>query len=1217
MITTQPALASQPALANRSLGMWPVALTGLRSRFGFGWRAGVFVALLPVIVVAVFVLAASPSPVGLGRAAGHDRAAGRGLAGLPVAAQGAVSRALGRDDPSYRALVLAGGFRLRNPGQGLVALLGARGVEVRSGRAWLGLRLSGYGYGGELRALAAASPRAQGNRVVYGRGGLREWYANGPLGLEQGFTLAAAPIGRRTGALEIALALSGNVRGSLSRGGGVTFAGPGGAALAYGGLIARDARGRTLPSRIELRRGRLLLRVDDAGARYPLTIDPLVQQGAKLTGSGESGYAGFGDYVALSADGNTALIAAPNDNNNFGAAWVFTRSGSTWTQQGEKLVGNCTSSCANEGTGESGQGQFGSYVALSSDGNTALIGGQTDNTNFGAAWVFTRSGSTWTQQGAKLVGNCTSSCANEGTGESGGGEFGFSVALSGDGNTALIGGPTDNNNVGAAWVFTRSGSTWTQQGEKLVGNCTSSCANEGTGESGTGWFGTSAALSSDGNTALIGGICDGGTTTCPETSKAFGAAWVFTRSGGVWTQQGAKLVGNCTSSCANEGTGESGEGLFGLYAALSSDGNTALIGGPFDNGEVGAAWVFTRSGSTWTQQGEKLVGNCTSSCANEGTGESGTGWFGTSAALSSDGSTALIGGHGDNEYVGAAWVFTRSGSTWTQQGEKLTPSPSSYSGLNPNFGDGVALSSDGSTALIGGGGDNAPAGQGTGVGAAWVFVPLAPPANTAPPTISGTAQQGQALTVVDGSWANSPTSFTHQWQRCDASGNNCTPIAGATSQTYTLTAADVGSTIRVQETASNAAGAGTPVSSAALGPVIILKAPVNTAPPSLSVSGSAMEGQALTVVDGSWTNSPTSFTHQWQRCDASGNNCTPIPQATGQTYTLTAADVGSTIRVQETASNETGAGTPASSPAVGPVIAPPANTAPPTISGTAQQGQALTVVNGSWTNSPTSFTHQWQRCDASANNCTPIPQATGQTYTLTAADSGSTIRVQETASNVAGAGTTVSSPAVGPVIMLTAPVNTAPPSLSVSGSAVQGQTLTALDGSWTNSPTSFTHQWQRCDTSGNTCTPIPEATGQTYTLTAADVGSTIRVQETASNAAGAGTPVSSAAVGPVIAPPGFSPPHGTKITSSKVKQKKRSASFSFSAQGTVVGFQCELQRPKPKGRHKKLPKAAFGPCGSPKSYKVLLRPGTYTFLVRAFNGAGADPSPASRKFKLR
>ena len=209
-------------------------------------------------------------------------------------------------------------------------------------------------------------------------------------------------------------------------------------------------------------------------------------------------------------------------------------------------------------------------MALSADGNTALIGGPSDNGGVGAAWVFTRSGSTWTQQGAKLTGS----------GESGNGDFGASVALSADGNTALIGGPGDNGSVGAAWVFTRSGSTWTQQGAKLTGS----------GESGEGYFGASVALSADGNTALIGGASD---------NDGVGAAWVFTRSGSTWTQQGAKLTGS----------GEIGEGHFGVSVALSADGNTALIGGPSDNGGVGAAWVFTRSGSTWTQQGAKLTGS--------------------------------------------------------------------------------------------------------------------------------------------------------------------------------------------------------------------------------------------------------------------------------------------------------------------------------------------------------------------------------------------------------------------------------------------------------------------------------------------------------------------------------------------------------------------------------------------------------------------------------
>src|SRR5439155_1074348 len=134
--------------------------------------------------------------------------------------------------------------------------------------------------------------------------------------------------------------------------------------------------------------------------------------------------------------------------------------------------------------------------------------------------------------------------------------------------------------VGAAWVFTRSGSTWTQHGPKLTG----------TGASGTTKFGQSVSVSSDGYSALIGG---------PGDKNQTGAAWVFTRSGPTWTQQGSKLTGR----------GEIGKAQFGQRVAVSSDGNTALLGGPGDNGKAGAAWVFTRSGSTWTQQGSKFTGS--------------------------------------------------------------------------------------------------------------------------------------------------------------------------------------------------------------------------------------------------------------------------------------------------------------------------------------------------------------------------------------------------------------------------------------------------------------------------------------------------------------------------------------------------------------------------------------------------------------------------------
>ncbi len=411
----------------------------------------------------------------------------------------------------------------------------------------------------------------------------------------------------------------------------------------------------------------LLLLLFGALLSEGLAAEPpaLTQQGPKLTGGEELGAGRFGRSVALSADGNTALVGGPRDNGEVGAAWVFVRSGSTWTQQAKLTL---------TGAEEIDEGHFGRSVALSADGDTALIGAPNDSGGLGAAWVFTRSGSTWTQQ-TKLTG------ANE----SGGGWFGRSVALSADGDTALVGGFVDHSDVGAAWVFTRLGSTWAQQGPKLTG----------AGEAGAGEFGWSVALSAEGDTALIGGHEDGG---------GVGAAWVFTRSSSTWTQQGEKLTG----------AGETGAGKVGQDVALSAEGDTALVSGYEDAGGVGAGWVFTRSGSTWTQQGEKLTG----------AGEAGNGYFGDGVALSADGDTALIGGFNDASGVGAAWVFTRLGSTWAQQGAKLTGGEESGKG---QFGWSVALSEDGATALVGGIAD------GGNTGAAWVFgVPPSSPGGESP-----------------------------------------------------------------------------------------------------------------------------------------------------------------------------------------------------------------------------------------------------------------------------------------------------------------------------------------------------------------------------------------------------------------------------------------------------------------------------------------------------
>jgi len=258
-------------------------------------------------------------------------------------------------------------------------------------------------------------------------------------------------------------------------------------------------------------------------------------QQALLVGSGVNG-GSLGTTVALSADGNTAIIGVSGDSNSTGAAWVFTRSSGVWSQQGPKLVG----------TGAVGAAGQGGAVALSGDGNTAILGGLNDNNEVGATWVFTRSNGVWTQQ-AKLVGTGAVGAAGQGS----------SLALSGDGNTAIVGGPGDNNSAGAAWVFTGSGGQWSQQGDKLVG----------TGAVGTQVNqGRSVGLSADGNLAIVGGPFDNG----GPLGNEIGAAWLFARSDGIWSQL-QKLV---------SGEANFPQAWFGASVALSADGRTAMVGAP-------------------------------------------------------------------------------------------------------------------------------------------------------------------------------------------------------------------------------------------------------------------------------------------------------------------------------------------------------------------------------------------------------------------------------------------------------------------------------------------------------------------------------------------------------------------------------------------------------------------------------------------------------------
>ncbi len=178
----------------------------------------------------------------------------------------------------------------------------------------------------------------------------------------------------------------------------------------------------------------------------------------------------------------------------------------------------------------------------------------------------------------------------------------------------------------------------------------------------------------------------------------------------------------------------------------------------------------------------------------------------------------------------------------------------------------------------------------------------AAPRNTSAPTITGTVREGNTLTAHNGSWANGPTSFAYQWQRCAPDGSGCSDIAGATKQTYLLASADVDHTVRVEVTASNADGSAS-ASSAVTALVSSRSAPINTAKP--TITGTASVGQELSASTGTWTGGVSSFTYQWQKCTASAV-CTDVDGATARTYGVRLADVGSSLRVAVTAHNLSG-----------------------------------------------------------------------------------------------------------------------------------------------------------------------------------------------------------------------------------------------------------------------------------------------------------------------
>jgi uncharacterized repeat protein (TIGR01451 family) len=431
------------------------------------------------------------------------------------------------------------------------------------------------------------------------------------------------------------------------------------------------------------------------------TLNPVQQ--AELTAP--NGASGDQLGISVAIDGDTAVAGATDANGDDGAAYVFTDSGGSWTEQTELTP--------PDGTQDD---QFGYAVAIS--GNTIAVGAPDQGLSpsgttgfYGAVYVYTGSGGTWTQQ-AELPAQTY--------------QFGASVALSGG---TLVVGTYFYNQV---FIYTGSGGTWTQQAFLVPAE--------------PGNFGHSLAI--DGDTVVVGAPI-----TSPGGAGQSGAAYVFTESGGSWTQQ-AEL----TATDAADGD------QFGTSVAVS--GGTVVVGATGNDSGTGAAYVFTGSGASWSQQAELAP-------ADPNSGNRDT--FGSAVALA--GNTLLVGAQGHNPgdtgtAVGAAYLYSGSGATWTQQAELQAPDAASYD----RFGQSVAVS--GNTLLAGAPGHNNEA------GAAYVFTALQPQSIsfTAPGT--GAAGGSATLTATGGGSGN-PVVFSVD----PASGTGVCTVSGTNGSTVTYAAA--------------------------------------------------------------------------------------------------------------------------------------------------------------------------------------------------------------------------------------------------------------------------------------------------------------------------------------------------------------------------------------------------------------------------------------------
>jgi hypothetical protein len=548
-----------------------------------------------------------------------------GWSRLPLAARGPVAAAVARHDPRYRISPSASGLTAHNPTQKLGLSFSSAGVGVSVAAGQLTLALRKVGRGAVAQRLAQVKPRLlASNRTVYRRPGLSEWYANGPLGLEQGFTLRHRPAGH--GALTFTVGLAGSLAARAAQHGQIVSFGP----LAYRGLVVTDARGRKLPAHLQLAHNRILISIADRAAHYPVRVDPFVQT-AELIASDRASGDNLGASVAVSGD--TIVAGTPfhtvGGNAYQGAVYVFTEPAGGWSTATQTAELTASDGAFNDNLGWS--------VAVSSD--TIVAGAIQNNSGYqnqGAVYVYTEPGGGWANatETAKLT-------ASDGaTGDN----LGWSVGVNGP--TITVGAPShavgSNATQGAVYVYAKPAGGWIDATQTAELTASDGAAADQLGQS--------VAISAD---TIVVGSPQSTVNTNPDA----GAVYVFTEPVSGWkdSTQTAELIAS------------DGAAYDALGWSVAVDADTIVAGAPLRavgaNLAQGTVYEFTKPGGGWSDATQTAELTASDGAASD--------QLGSSVGVSTDTITAgapqrTVNGHGAQ---GAVYMYAMPGGGWANATE--------------------------------------------------------------------------------------------------------------------------------------------------------------------------------------------------------------------------------------------------------------------------------------------------------------------------------------------------------------------------------------------------------------------------------------------------------------------------------------------------------------------------------------------------------------------